>query len=144
MLTEIQLRNTIVTWFNAHVFDGTSEPNRTTTLKTPSLRRARDFIDRRVEMGAIFGYWTRVSEQDPMHFAPEWVWGLNTLQSEALRDAWVTSAMGWADAWFENAKQYAMIIAPSTFTPPPNPCNKCRAEVPAGHRICLACSNRLY
>ncbi len=76
MLTEIQLRNTIVTWFNAHVFDGTSEPNQTTTLKTPSLRRARDFIDRRVEMGAIFGYWTRVSEQDPMHFTPEWAWGL--------------------------------------------------------------------
>jgi len=134
----------IETWFEAHVFDGASEPNQTATLRTPSLKRATDFIDRRVGMGARFGSWTRASELDPTHFAVDWIWGRNTLQTDAIRDAWVTPAMGWADAWFENAKQYAMIIAPSTYTPPPNPCNKCRADVPPGLRSCLACSNRLY
>ncbi len=131
-------------WFCAHVFYGNSHPDQTTTLRTPSLLRARSFIDARVEMGAIFGYWIPSNLLDPSSYSMEWKWCHEMIRTTSFGDSWVCAAMGGADAWFANAKNYALIVAPRTYEPNPNPCNKCRMEVAAALRCCPACSSLLY
>jgi hypothetical protein len=114
-----------MTDFSSYVFDGTSVPNQTKTLKSSSLLRATQFIDywldnnHALRMKAIFGNWVPIVKLDPNEFAPEWVWFHRTIQHELPTDGWGCPAMGWCDAWFENAKYYAIIVAPANFHPPP-------------------------
>ena len=131
-------------WFNAHIYDGVSLPDQTKSLKTPSLYRARDFIDTRLELGALFGCWMHFGKLDVRYFHPDWEWAYHAIQHEYPPDSWVSAGYSLADSFFENAKYYSMIIAPANFEPPENRCTRCSKEVAAIENVCPQCSRLIY
>ena len=100
----------IVHWFHAFVYIPNCGEFEATSLRTPSLRRAKEFINERIELGAVFGPWGDFERLDPNDYVQGWRNGIFNISKHIGAESVVCGGThGWSGNSF-----CAMLVAPVT------------------------------
>lgn len=105
-------------FFEACVFTGPPALDDTSRLRTPSLRRAKQFAESYFDLGLFFGKFMRGSDCHDSGVPETWRWACELLSNDRFsNNHWFLLGTNWIESWTTGCSTHAMIIAPNTFKP---------------------------